>query len=193
MSIDLDAILQCINGYNHRIQANLDAILQCINECNHRIQANPNSDGWIRLIDLLRKAQNDKRIQSSTGASDFLDLMIELASDSLTFSTADLAVQPLIDVSPEAVFAKPFLKHAGSERKPGPVKAFIRASLEKKPDAKNEELWDAIMARPPKGWKAMETIRLGRYLEGPKPSDEVKWKSFCTYAWSERKRLKIHS
>lgn len=171
----------------------LDAILQCLNEYTHRIQANPNSDGWIRLIDLLRKAQNDKRIQSSTGASDFLDLVIELASDSLTASTADRAVQPLIDVSDEAVFAKPFLKHAGRERNPGPVRAFIRARLEKKPAAKNKELWDAIMARPPKDWKAMETRSFGRYLEGPKPGDEVKWKSFCTYASSERKRLKIHS
>lgn len=171
----------------------LDAISQRLKEYAHQIQANPNSDGWIRLVDLLRKAQNDKRIQSSPGASDFLDLMIVLASDSLTASTADRAVQPLIEVSDEAVFAKPFLKHAGRERKPGPVKAFIRASLEKKPDAKNEELWDAIMARPPKDWKAMETRSFGRYLEGPKPSDEVKWKSFCTYAWSERKRLKIHS
>lgn len=171
----------------------LDPELQRLwDESAARIKANPSADGWLRLIELLRKAANDKRIVSSPGAMGFLELMLELAADALTASTAKAAVQPLIDVSDEAIFAKPFLKHAGRARKPGAIRGFIRATLKKAPSLTNEELWAAIKKRAPKGWKPMESPRLGRYIEGPKPDDEVKWKSFCTYAGDERKRLKIH-
>jgi len=77
-------------------------------------------------------------------------------------------------------------------RKPdsiGPVRKFIRAKLKKNPSATNEELWDAISKRPPKDWTPIENARLWRYIEGPSAADEVKWKSFCTYASIERKRL----
>jgi hypothetical protein len=80
-------------------------------------------------------------------------------------------------------------------RKPGsigPVRKFIRARLAKNHAATNEELWDAIKAKPPKGWMPMDTTKFGRYIDGPPGSDEVKWKSFCTYAAAERKLLKIH-
>ncbi len=157
-----------------------------------RIKANPSADGWIRLIELLRKAENDKRVVSSPGAMGFLELIVDLASDALTASTAEEAVQPLIDVSDEAIFAKPFLKHARRARKPGAIRGFIRVALKKTPGLINEELWAAIKKRPPKGWTPMETPRLGRYIEGPSAADEVKWKSFRTYAGNERKRLKIH-
>ncbi len=78
-------------------------------------------------------------------------------------------------------------------RKPGsigPVRKFIRARLAKNSNATNKELWAAIKAKPPKGWIPMDTTKFGRYIEGPPGSDEVKWKSFCTYASLERKRLK---
>lgn len=80
-------------------------------------------------------------------------------------------------------------------RKPGsigPVRKFIRDKLAKNHAATNEELWAAIKAKPPKGWTPMDTTKFGRYIEGPPGSDEVKWKSFCTYASDERKMLKIH-
>lgn len=80
-------------------------------------------------------------------------------------------------------------------RKPGSigtVRKFIRARLAKNHAATNEELWDAIKAKPPKGWTPMESPRFGRYIEAPKADDEVKWKSFCSYAALERKRLKFH-
>ena len=78
-------------------------------------------------------------------------------------------------------------------RKPGsigPVRKFIRARLAKNSNPTNGELWDAISKRPPKGWTVMDSPRLGRYIEGPSSDDEVKWKSFCTYAALERGLLK---
>jgi hypothetical protein len=72
----------------------------------------------------------------------------------------------------------------------GPVRKFIRARLAKIHAATNAELWDAISKRPPKGWTVMDSPRLGRYIEGPSSDDEVKWKSFCTYAALERGLLK---
>lgn len=73
----------------------------------------------------------------------------------------------------------------------GPVRNFIRKALAKKPKATNEELWDAIKAKSPKGWTAMENVRYGRYIDPPAGRQEVKWKSFCSYAALERKRLRI--
>lgn len=72
----------------------------------------------------------------------------------------------------------------------GPVRTFIRKMLAKKPKATNEELWTAIKAKPPRGWTPMETVMYGRYIDPPAGRHEVKWKSFCSYAALERKRLK---
>lgn len=72
----------------------------------------------------------------------------------------------------------------------GPVRKFIRAALKKNSEIKNEELWQAITKKPPNGWTPMESPRLGRYIEAPAKGKNVEWKSFCTYAAEERKRLK---
>lgn len=72
----------------------------------------------------------------------------------------------------------------------GPVRRFIRKTLKGKPKATNEALWDAIKAKPPKGWTPMENARHGRYIEGPASDDEVKWTTFCNYAAKERGLLK---
>lgn len=72
----------------------------------------------------------------------------------------------------------------------GPVRKFIRKILAKKPKATNEELWTAIKAKPPTGWTPLETERYGRYIDPPAGRQEVKWKSFCTYAALEKKLLK---
>lgn len=60
------------------------------------IEENPNFDGWIRLCELLGEARNDKRVASSLGASEFVELMIDLASDSLGASSAKQAIEPLL-------------------------------------------------------------------------------------------------
>jgi hypothetical protein len=59
------------------------------------LMADPNVDGWVRLCELLKDAKKDKRIGSSPGASEFLELMIDLAGDAITASTADEAIYPL--------------------------------------------------------------------------------------------------
>lgn len=83
--------------------AHEDEILKHFREIANKILANPNADGWIRLLEILRKAEKDKRIKSSPGASEFLELTIELASDALTASTAWQAIEPLNDVMPLAI------------------------------------------------------------------------------------------
>ncbi len=72
----------------------------------------------------------------------------------------------------------------------GPVRKFIRKALERKPALSNEDLWAAITTKPPRDWTVMNSSRFGRYIEGPSSKDEVKWKSFRTYAALERNRLK---
>ncbi|MBA2660087.1 MAG: hypothetical protein H0U72_11305 [Nitrosospira sp.] len=60
-----------------------------------KIRANPNADGWMRLCEILKSANEDKRIKSSAGASDFMELMLLLAEDAITASSAEEAIQPL--------------------------------------------------------------------------------------------------
>lgn len=62
------------------------------------IEADPNADGWIRLIEILTGAQKDKRILSSAGASSFLELVLDIASDAITTSSAEQAIQPLAEI-----------------------------------------------------------------------------------------------
>jgi hypothetical protein len=81
----------------------LEQIGEQIREIADKILANPNADGWIRLLEILRKAEKDKRIKSSPGASEFLELTIELASDALTASTAEQAIEPLNHAMPLAI------------------------------------------------------------------------------------------
>lgn len=58
-------------------------------------RANPNTDGWVRLCGILKEAKQDKRIASSCGASEFLELMFELAADALPFNNAEAALEPV--------------------------------------------------------------------------------------------------
>lgn len=58
---------------------------------------NPNFDGWVRLCEILKKAKQDKRIASSAGASEFLEVVYELAADSLTLDSGDAAFEPITE------------------------------------------------------------------------------------------------
>src|SRR4029434_8626908 len=74
-------------------------------------------------------------------------------------------------------------------RKPGtvgPIRLAIRTVLAKTPAIKNDPLWEVLKAKPPQGWTFYEN-KLGRYIEGPKPTDGMGWRSFCNAASDERK------
>ncbi len=76
-------------------------------------------------------------------------------------------------------------------RKPGsvgPIRKAIAKLLAKTPEMKNPELWDAIKNRPPRGWQAIESTRLGKYLEGPKMA-HMGYPSFCNVCSKERKKV----
>ena len=77
-------------------------------------------------------------------------------------------------------------------RKPGAigtVRKFIRAALKKNPATTNDQLWAAIVKRPPRDWSPIESPRLGRYVEGPTAAENVGWPRFRNIAAEERKRL----
>lgn len=76
-------------------------------------------------------------------------------------------------------------------RQPGaasPIRKAIARELKKAPGMKNPELWDAIAAKPPKGWEFCRNS-LGRYAEasGGKNMD---YKRFCNVCGEERGKLK---
>lgn len=71
-----------------------------------------------------------------------------------------------------------------------PVRKFIRSRLKQNHSIKNQEIWDDIRSRPPKGWTPMQNARLGRYIEGPNPGDNVGWPRFRNIAAQERKLLR---
>lgn len=53
------------------------------------------ADGWIRLREILENAKQDERIAASSGAADFLELVCELAADSLKHEDAMQVLRPL--------------------------------------------------------------------------------------------------
>lgn len=78
-------------------------------------------------------------------------------------------------------------------RKPGargPVGKAIRAALQSDPTLTNADLWERIKARPPRGWRAFESTRLGKYFEGPTAADTTSYARFRNIAAEERKGLK---
>lgn len=78
-------------------------------------------------------------------------------------------------------------------RKPGsggPIRKAIAKLLAKAPTMRNPDLWEAIKNKPPKGWQAYESARLGKYLEGPTTKKEMGYGRFCTVCGQERKKVK---
>jgi hypothetical protein len=61
-----------------------------------RIKATPGFEGWQRLWQLLDEARNDPLVKASPGASEFIELIFDLASD--CYTTADAALKPLFDI-----------------------------------------------------------------------------------------------
>lgn len=53
------------------------------------------TDGWLRLCEVLKDAMSDERIRSSVGASDFLEVVYELAADAFTADDAMQALKPI--------------------------------------------------------------------------------------------------
>lgn len=77
-------------------------------------------------------------------------------------------------------------------RKPGttgPIRKVIAKLLAKAPDTKNHDLWTTIKDKPPRGWQVFDN-RIGRYIEGPKPGENMSYERFCNVAAEERKKLK---
>lgn len=71
----------------------------------------------------------------------------------------------------------------------GPIRKAIGLLLKKSPNMKNAELWDALKAKPPRGWEVREN-RMGKYIEGPNPSDSMTYASFINAAAKERKKIR---
>jgi hypothetical protein len=148
-----------------------------------RILGNPNADGWIGLIEILEGARKDKRVRTSAGAVDFLDLVIDLASDALTASTADQAIEPLNDVMPQAILGGKFIKG----RKPNtgsPIRKRIAADLKKNPKLKPREVWAGIKAKHPKSWDVEGDTQI--WVTGRAPMGYKRFSEVCA---EEKKKL----
>lgn len=61
-----------------------------------RMKATPGFEGWARLWHLLDAARNDPMVKASPGASEFAELVFDLASD--CYTTSDAALKPLFDI-----------------------------------------------------------------------------------------------
>ena len=71
----------------------------------------------------------------------------------------------------------------------GPIRAAIARLLKKDPSLRNQELWEAVVASPPKGWAAYDN-RQGQYFEGPSARDNMGKPRFLNVCGQERKKLK---
>lgn len=122
-----------------KLQARLAAIAD-------RIMANPNADGWIRLCEILKKARTDKRIASSAGASEFLELMCELAADALTTSNAKQAIKPLTVAQRSIDQSKIAKVPRGKLTDTGDNLGDVIARLASRKDETAPELWPQLYA-----------------------------------------------
>lgn len=73
----------------------------------------------------------------------------------------------------------------------GPIRKAIAKHLKANPKLTTETLWGLIKDKPPRGWHACESSRMGRYFEGPTPLKEMKYRRFATVCSEERKAAKI--
>jgi hypothetical protein len=69
----------------------------------------------------------------------------------------------------------------------GPIRAAIAKALKKNPRMTSAALWDALAAKPPRGWVFREND-LGKYAEGPQ-NVNMNWARFQNVCSEERKKL----
>jgi hypothetical protein len=60
-----------------------------------KIEACADADGWIRLCEILEDAVDDERVKTSNGASEFIQLILDLSLDAIFAPSADVAIAPL--------------------------------------------------------------------------------------------------
>jgi hypothetical protein len=69
-----------------------------------------------------------------------------------------------------------------------PIRKAIAKLLKANPAMRNPELWEAIKIKPPKGWVVYESVKLGKYIEGPK-LENISHRRFCNICGEERKKI----
>lgn len=69
-----------------------------LNEVRKMALESPYSAGWFRLCELLETATKDECISASTAPREFVELMLDLASDAILATSAEEAIEPLADV-----------------------------------------------------------------------------------------------
>lgn len=68
------------------------------------------------------------------------------------------------------------------------IRKTIARLLKQDQTLKNPALWSAIANRPPKGWEAFDN-HIGKYLEGARADQSMKYERFCNVCGEERKKL----
>ena len=91
-------------------------------------------------------------------------------------------------LSAMASFAAPFKTNAKGRGK-SVIRKAIGKLLHKSPGMSNAQLWEALKAKPPKGWEFTESPRLGKYATGPK-NENMEYSSFRNRAADERREVK---
>jgi len=72
-----------------------------------------------------------------------------------------------------------------------PIRTSIRRLLKKNPAIKNNDLWEKISSKPPKGWCAYDSPSLGKYFEcEDKLEKSMNYKTFANTVSKERRLLK---
>ena len=157
-------------------------------------------DGVAKRHGLATKAQQEtlgKKLIQSLATVDTpgtklasVDMALRVAATG-KFSNAGQIVRRILSGEDDRVTLKILAKIGANflggrkEGAVGPVRKFIRKALRKNSAYTNAELWSAFKKSPPKGWCAMDN-NTGRYIEGPKASDNLNYKGFRNAASKER-------
>jgi hypothetical protein len=119
---------------------------------------------WLQVFQALHFLQSNPLVTVSPSALDFVRIVAELARNGHMTDGVEQALVPLDTLLPMGRFAAPFKEHADRERRPGPVRAWIKKYMAKHRDHKPAQAWEAFKKRPPKECKVCEN-RQGKYIE----------------------------
>lgn len=128
----------------------------------------PAREAWGRLLEHLRAAANDPVVKSSATALGFLDVITELASDSVSARTVDEVFEPLNSIfAADAQSAKGKARHAANAA----AKAWVLDEWSKSADTysrKKGEFADAyeLQVRAKFGTSTTERTIRTRWLKG---------------------------
>jgi len=146
-----------------RLQEALDRFAPIVQKVRERM-ATPEGAGWVRVCDVLKRAKLDPAIAASPPAAEFIQIMLDLASDAISARDAETALRPLDGLMPLGELGAAF-KQGRKRGSVSELRLAVRRVLKRRPKATAAEVWKALKAKPPRGITLHDRWGERRYIK----------------------------